>query len=132
MDSTCDGLRKTNTVKATRMSYIHSTSKDFHRTIIFVIKKDNSGTVITHAACQYYFEDVEHNIEVAPHERSKNNKPFYRTLESTKDRESTKDSIKENMMIKISRCVCETRNMPPAATKSKKAIFRSKSRSQGH
>ena len=35
---------------------------------------------------------------------------------------------------KISRCVCETRGMPPAATKSKKIFLasRSKSRSQGH
>ena len=36
--------------------------------------------------------------------------------------------------IKISRCVCETLTMPPAATKSKKLFLasRSKSRSQGH
>ena len=94
MDSTCDEFGKTNIVKVTRMSYIHSTSKDFHRIVIFVSKKDNSGTVITHAACQYFFEDVEHNIEVAPHGRSKKNKPFYRTFESTKD------SIKENLGIK--------------------------------
>ena len=32
----------------------------------------------------------------------------------------------ENFDYKISRCVCETRTMPPAATKSKKAIFRAK------
>ena len=30
------------------------------------------------------------------------------------------------LQIEISRCVCETLTMPPAATKSKKAIFRAK------
>ena len=31
-----------------------------------------------------------------------------------------------------SMCVCETRTMPPVATKSKKAIFKAKGQNQGH
>ena len=38
---------------------------------------------------------------------------------------ATKSKMTVNK-VQISRCVCETLTMPPAATKSKKAIFRAK------
>ena len=75
-------LDDTNSIRVFRYQYVNQSSPDLHRIIIRI--QPLPGHYEENLLVQYYFDGNEHVVKVNSHKNSKSKKPYFRTMESTK------------------------------------------------